>query len=165
MFGSDCMQENVKKHSKTIILIILLIICSVALYINWVEKEALQKRADEVFTNTISEAMTGAAMDYSKLSVDEKIQFYYKMFYHLKDAQDIFHSTTYKEQDELYSAINQLYIYLLERRSESSEYYEIEDGGYIYQFFGKVLVFPDDSELIEEFNTFIANKRKELNKS
>ncbi|MDF2842410.1 MAG: hypothetical protein K0R00_836 [Herbinix sp.] len=155
------MKEYVKKQSKTI-LIVLLLICLVALYINWSEKEAMQKRVDEVFTNTISRAMTGAAMDYRKLSVDEKIQYYYQMFYQLRDAQDIFHSTTYKENDKLYSAIDQLYIYLLEKRYEGNEYYEIEDAGYIYKFFARVLVFPEESESIDEFNAFIANKRKEL---
>ena len=155
------MKEYVKKQSKTI-LIVLLLICSVALYINWSEKEAMQKRVDEIFTNTMLEAIKGSTMDYSKLSVDEKIQYYYQMYYQLRDAQDIFHSTTYREYDNLYSAINQLYIYLLERSYESNEYYEIEDAGYIYKFFSRVLAFPEESESIDEFNTFIANKRKEL---
>ena len=66
------------------------------------------------------------------------------------------HSTSYKEYDNLFQALNHLYIFLIKNYGET---YEIEDRLYIYGFLGKVMVYPEDKELISEFDRFLDNKK------
>lgn len=134
---------------------ILILILIVLLFIVKSEKDVMQRNIDLTFTNAISDSMSGLSKDYSKLSTDEKIQCYYQTFSNLKDAMEVFHVSSYKEYDDLFQALNHLYIYLLENHNEN---YEIDNKLYIFEFLGKVLVFPNDEQLISEFNDFLNNK-------
>lgn len=40
-----------------------------------------------------------------------------------------------------------------------NENYEIEDKLYIFEFLGKILVYPDDNQLISDFNLFLDSKK------
>ena len=115
----------------------------------------MQRNIDLTFTNAISDSMSGLSKDYSKLSTDEKIQCYYQTISNLKDAMEVFHVSSYKEYDDLFQALNHLYIYLLKNHNEN---YEIDNTLYIYEFLLKVLVYPNDEQLISDFNNFLNNK-------
>ncbi|MDF2538834.1 MAG: hypothetical protein K0S76_1855 [Herbinix sp.] len=137
------------------ILIILLIATSVMLFIVKSEKEVLQKNMDLAFTNAISDTMHGLGMDFDKMEVNNRIQYYYLAITNLKDALDLFHNTSYKEYDNLFQALLQLYSYWLP--SDNGDYI-IEDKLYIFEFLGKALVYPEDEKLITEFYNFIEQK-------
>jgi hypothetical protein len=57
----------------------------------------------------------------------------------------------------LFHALDRLYTYLTKNYADS---YDIEDKLYIYEFLGKVMVFPDDEVLISDFESFLDNKSK-----
>ncbi len=143
------------KILKRFLLPILILILVILLFFVKSEKDVMQRNIDLTFTNAISDAMGGLSKDYSKLSSDEKIQFYYQTFSNLKDAMEVFHVSSYKEYDNLFQTLNHLYIYLLENRNEN---YEIDNQLYIFEFLGKVLVYPNDEQLISDFNNFLNNK-------
>jgi hypothetical protein len=143
------------KNITKFLLPILILILIVLLFIVKSEKDVLQRNIDLTFTNAISDSMSGLSIDYSKLSTDEKIQCYYQTFSNLKDAMEVFHVSSYKKYDNLFLAINQLYIYLLENHNEN---YEIDNKLYILEFLGKVLVYPNDEQLISDFNNFLNSK-------
>ncbi len=141
------------------ILIILLLLSFTLLYIVKSEKDVLQKNVDLVFTNAISDSMNGINLDYSGISTNEKVRCYYQTVSNLNDALNIFHSTSYKEYDNLFQALNHLYIFLIDNYGET---YEIEDKLYIFEFLGKVMVYPEDKELISEFDRYLDNKRTDV---
>ncbi len=143
------------KILKRFLLPILILILIVLLFFVKSEKDVMQRNIDLTFTNAISDAMGGLSKDYSKLSSDEKIQCYYQTFSNLKDAMEVFHVSSYKEYDNLFQTLNHLNIYLLENRNEN---YEIDNQLYIFEFLGKVLVYPNDEQLISDFNNFLNNK-------
>lgn len=144
------------------LLIILLFIVSFLLFIVMSEKDSMQKRVDENFIIAISDSMSGLSKDYGKLSYDEKIKSYYQTIYGLKNAQDNFHITSYKDNEGVFQALNGLYIYLLAYDHKKADY-EIEDTPYIYDTIWKIVGQPEDEKLIEEFNDFIEDKKKVLN--
>lgn len=137
---------------KKFLLPIIILILIVLLFIVKSEKDVMQRNIDLTFTNAISDSMSGLSKDYSKLSTDEKIQYYYQTFSNLKDAMEVFSISSYKEYEDLFQALNHLYIYLLKNRNEN---YEIDNKLYIYEFLGKVLVYPNDEQLISDFNNFL----------
>ena len=145
------------KILKRFLLPILIIILIVLLFFVKSEKDVMQRNIDLTFTNSISDAMGGLSKDYSKLSTDEKIQCYYQTLSNLKDAMDVFHVFSYKEYDNLFQTLNHLYIYLLENRNEN---YEIDHQLYIFEFLGKVLVYPNDEQLISDFNNYLNYNKK-----
>jgi hypothetical protein len=134
------------------ILVLLLLITSVLLFKIKSEKDVLQKNIERTFTNAISDSMGGLSKDYRKLGIEYKIQCYYQTVDNLKDALDVFHNTSYKEYNNLFQTLNRLYIHLLRNHSED---YEIDDKLFIFEFLGKILVFPEDNQLISEFNNFL----------
>ena len=149
--------KNPKKNMM-LILSLLLSIAVVMLFMMKQDNDALQKSIDLTFTNAISDSMGGLSKDYSKIDADEKIQYYYQTVTNLKDALDVFHVTSYKDYDKYFEILNRLYIYLLENKDES---YEIKGKLHIFEFLGKSLVYPDDSQLISDFNAYLDEKAKE----
>ncbi|MDF2944874.1 MAG: hypothetical protein K0S01_3732 [Herbinix sp.] len=143
------------KKLKKFLLPILIVILIVLLFIVKSEKDVMQRNIDLTYTNAISDAMSGISKDYSKLSTDEKVQYYYQTFFNLRDAMEVFNVSSYKEYDNLFLALNHLYIYLLDNRNEN---YEIDNTLYIFEFLGKSLVYPNDEQLISDFNNFLSNK-------
>lgn len=143
-----------KKFTKFLLPILILILI-VLLFIVKSEKDVMQRKIDLTFTNAISDSMSGLSMDYSKLSTDEKIQYYYQTVSNLKDAMEVFNVSSYKEYDNIFQELNHLYIYLLKNRNEN---YEIDNQLYIFEYLGKVLVYPYDEQLISDFNNFLNNK-------
>lgn len=141
----------------TTIFAILLVLSLIFLLVTKSQKDRLQKDMDLIFTNAISDAMGGINKDYSKLNYDDKVQLYYQTVSNLHDAMEAFHSTSYKEYDSMLLALNQLYLYLLENKDET---YEIDDTLRIFEFLGKVMVFPEDEKLISDFMDLIEAKRK-----
>lgn len=139
------------------ILVLLLIITSVILLIIKSEKDVLQKNIDVTFTNAISDSMSGLSKDYIKIDTNQKIQYYYLTVTNLSDALDVFYVTSYKDYDNFFQILNRLYIYLLENHNEN---YEIDGQLYIFEFLGKVLVYPDDNQLISDFNNYLDEKTK-----
>jgi hypothetical protein len=148
-----------KLSNKSIItvLLILLVACSVLLYINYSKKIFLQKNVDLIFTDAISKSMGGLAMDYSKIDNIQKLKYYEQTLSNLHDALNIFHLTSYKKYDNLFLALNRLYFHLLENPSDD---YEIEVKSNIFEFLGKIMVVPDDSQLLSDFNHFLDSKNK-----
>lgn len=146
---------KLSKKIRSIILIILLIISSVLLLITKSQKDVLQERIDLVFTDAISDSMGGLNKDYSKLNLDEKSQLYYQTMSNLHDALEVFHATSYRKYDDMFLVLNKLYIHLLTNKDTS---YEIKHKLYIFEFLGKILVFPEDIKLITDFNNFLDGK-------
>ncbi len=147
-----------KKQNKfTTILVLLLVITIVILVKIKSEKDLMQKSIDLAFTNAISDSMSGLSKDYSKIDTNEKIQYYYQTVTNLKDASDIFYSTSYKDYDEYFNVLNRLYIYLLQNINE----YEIEGQSEIFEFLAKSLSLPDDNQVISNFNGYLDTKKKE----
>ncbi len=147
-----------KKQNKfTTILVLLLVIILVILVKIKSEKDLMQKSIDLAFTNAISDSMSGLSKDYSKIDTNEKIQYYYQTVTNLKDASDIFYSTSYKDYDEYFNVLNRLYIYLLQNINE----YEIEGQSEIFEFLAKSLSLPDDNQVISNFNGYLDTKKKE----
>jgi hypothetical protein len=118
----------------------------------------IQKEVDISFVNDITDAMDGLSKDYSKISTSEKTYYYYKTVSNLHDARSIFYITSYKDHSNLYQVLDRLYTYLTKNYADS---YDIEDKLYIHDLLGKVMAFPEDDELISEFETFLNNKNKE----
>ena len=145
------------KILKRFMLPILILILIVLLFFVKSEKDVMQRKIDLTFTNSIRDAMGGLSKDYSKLSTDEIIQCYYQTLYNLKDAVEVFHVSSYKEYDNVFQTLNNLYIYLLENRNEN---YEIDNQLYIFEFLGKVMVYPNDEQLISDFNNFLNYNKK-----
>ncbi|MDF2908385.1 MAG: hypothetical protein K0R34_3706, partial [Herbinix sp.] len=143
--------KNITKFLSPFLILMLIVL----LFIVKSEKDELQRNIDRTFTNAISDSMSGLSKDYSKLSTDEKIQCYYQTFSNLKDAMEVFHVSSYKEYDNFFQALNHLYIYLLENHNEN---YEINNKLFIFEFLGKVLVYPNDEQLISDFNNSLNNK-------
>lgn len=150
------------KISRKTIQTLLIILLSFSLYMVISEKNLIQKRVDENFIGAISDSMSGFSKDYSVLSEDEKIKTYYQTIYGLKNAQNNFHITSYKEHEDIFQALNGLYIYLLTYDHKNDDY-EIEDKLYIYDTIWKIVGQPENEELVKEFNDFIENKKKLLN--
>lgn len=144
------------RRSKMIIpiLSVLLIITLSLLYIVKAERDVLQKSMDRNFTNSIMDSMDGLSVDSSKIDTNNKIRYYYQVITKLSDALNLFHSTSYKEYDAMFQTLNRLYIYLLEQENDT---YVIDNKLYIHEFLGKVMVFPDDKELISDFNILLDN--------
>jgi tRNA nucleotidyltransferase/poly(A) polymerase len=139
-------------------LVLLLIILSVLLFKVKLEKVQMQKRIDLVFINAISDSMDGLSKDYVQMDSEQKIQYYYKTLYNLHDALEVLYASSYnKKYDNLVQTLNRLYIYLLKKQGEN---YEIEDAGHIFEFLGKILVYPYDNQKISDFNSFLDSKNK-----
>ena len=134
------------------ILSLLLIFAFVMMFMMKQNKDVLQKSIDHTFTNAVSDSMSGLSMDYSKIDADEKIQYYYHTVANLRDALDVFHVTSYKKYDKYFETLNRLYIYLLENKNER---YEIKGQSHIFEFLGKSLAYPDDIQLISDFNDYL----------
>ena len=149
--------KNPKKNM-THILGLLLSVAVVMLFMMKYNKDALQKGIDLNFINAVSDSMEGLSKDYSKIDADEKIRNYYQTVTNLKDALDVFHITSYRDYDEYFEILNRLYIYLLENKNDN---YEIKGQSHIFGFLGKSLVYPDDSQVISDFNTYLDEKAKE----
>ena len=145
------------KILKRFMLPILILILIILLFFVKSEKDVMQRKIDLTFTNAIRDAMGGLSRDYNKLSTDEKIQCYYQTLYNLKDAIEVFHVSSYKKYDNVFQTLNHLYIYLLENRNEN---YEIDNQSYIFEFLGKVMVYPNDEQLISDFNNFLNYNKK-----
>ncbi len=148
---------KISKNMMLFSLTILLIISSVLLFIGKIEKDGLQKEIDLVFTNAISDAMGGLSMDYDKIDTEEKIRCYYQSLSNLHDALEVFHISSYREYNELFQTLNRLHTYILKNKSEN---YEIDDKLTIYEFLVKILFYPDDNQLISDFNIFLDSKNK-----
>ena len=147
-----------KKPNKYITILVLLLIVTIAILVKIkFEKDVLQKNIDLAFANAISDSMSGLSKDYSKIDANEKIQYYYQTVTNLYDALELFNGSSYKEYDEYFNVLNRLYIYLLQNKNE----YEIEGQSKIFEFLGKSLSFPDDNQLIYDFNEYLDIKVKE----
>jgi len=131
---------------------LLLIITLVILFIIKSEKDVLQKNMDLIFTNAISDSMSGLSKGYSEIDNNQKIQYYYQIITNLKEALDVFHVSSYKEYDDFFKTLNRLYIYLLENHNAT---YEIGGQSYIFEFLSKIMVYPDDNKLISDFNSYL----------
>lgn len=151
--------KNYKKYSIPIFGF-LLTFSIVILFLMKQNKDVLQKSMDNVFKNAVSDSMSGLSKDYSKIDADEKIQYYYQAVTNLKDALDVYHNTSYKDYDKYFEILNRLYIYLLENKNRN---YEIRGQTQIFEFLGKSLVYPDDSQLISNFNAYLDEMSKENN--
>lgn len=147
---------KLSKNMQVTILVILLIISSILLLVTKSERNALQKKIDLIYTNAISDSMGGLAKDYTQLDTDEKAQLYYQTISNLRDATEVFYITSYKEHNYLSQTLNKLYTYLLFNKNEN---YEFEDTLYIFTFLGKILVYPEDEQIISDFNDFIDSKK------
>lgn len=149
---------KISRRLQFVILFLLLSILSLLLFIEKSEKEkdVLQKKVDLVFTNSISDSMFGLSMDYSKLDDEQKIQFYYQTLYNLHDALEVFNVSSYRKYNNLFLTLNRLYTFLLRNKNDN---FEIEDKLYIFEFLGKMLVYPDDNQLISDFNHFLDSKK------
>lgn len=152
-----------KNPKKNIMLVLglLLSVAAVMLFMMKQNNDVLQKSIDITFTNAVSDSMGGLSKDYSKIDADEKIQYYYQTVTNLKDALDVFHVTSYKDYDKYFEILNRLYIYLLENKNER---YEIKGQLHIFEFLGKSLVYPDDSQVISDFNAYLDENAKENSK-
>ena len=139
-----------------LILVLLLIVTSTLILKTSAEKKVLQKNIDNIYINAISDSMDGLTKDYNLINTNEKIELYYKTLSNLRDALDVFYFTSYKEYNDLFITLNNLYIYLLENRNES---YEINNDLYIHEFLGTILVSPDDKQKINDFNNSIGSKK------
>ena len=139
-----------------LILVLLLIVTSTLILKTSAEKKVLQKNIDNIYINAISDSMDGLTKDYNLINTNEKIELYYKTLSNLRDALDVFYFTSYKEYNDLFITLNNLYIYLLENRNES---YEINNNLYIQEFLGTILVSPDDKQKINDFNNSIGSKK------
>jgi hypothetical protein len=146
---------KISDKKKSSILVVLLLLSLGLLFVVKSEKDELQKNIDLVFTNAISESMGGLNRDYKQIDYEEKIQCYYQTLSNLHDALDVFYTSNYKEYDNLYLALNRLYIYILGNQGER---YEIDDKLYIYKFLAKILVYPEDNQVISDFNSFLDSK-------
>lgn len=131
---------------------LLLITTLVILFIIKSEKDVLQKNIDLIFTNAITDSMNGLSKGYNEIDNNQKIQYYYQIITNLKDALDVFHVSSYKEYDDFFQTLNRLYIYLLENHNAT---YEIDRQLYIFEFLGKIMVYPDDNQLISDFNSYL----------
>lgn len=151
-----------KNYKKYIIPVLglLLTFTIVIVFLMKQNKDVLQKSIDNVFTNAVSDSMSGLSKDHSKIDADEKIQYYYQAVTNLKDALDVYHNTSYKDYDKYFEILNRLYIYLLENKNRN---YEIREQTQIFEFLGKLLVYPDDSQLISNFNAYLDEMSKENN--
>lgn len=148
---------KISKKMMLFSLTILLIISSVLLFVGKTKKDVLQKNIDLVFTNAITDSMGGLSMGYDKMDTENKIRCYYQTLSNLHDALEVFHISSYREYNELFQTLNRLYIYILRNKGEN---YEIDDKLAIFTFLGKVLVYPDDNQLISDFNSFLDSKSK-----
>lgn len=145
------------KNIKLIILILLLIILSSSLYVITCQNIYLHKNIDLVFTNAVSESMKGLSLDDSKLDLKQKAQCYYQTLYNLNDALEVFLLSSYKKHTDLYKTLSRLYIYLLDNENGS---YEIDDKQYIFDFLGRIMFNPNDTQSISSFNSYLDIKSK-----
>ena len=148
---------KISKKIKLFSLIILLIVTSVLLLVGKTKRDVLQREIDLVFTNAISDSMSGLSMDYDKIGTEGKIRCYYQTLYNLHDAIEVFHISSYREDKELFKTLNRLYTYILTNKRDN---YEIDDKLYIFSFLGKIMFYPDDNQVISDFNSFLDSKRK-----
>lgn len=147
------------KRSKIVIsiLVVLLMISLSSLYIIKSERDVLQKNIDYNFKKSLSDSIVGLGIDNSKLDTNDKIRYYYHGISKLYDALNVFHTTSYKENNEMFQTLNRLYIYLLKQENDT---YLIDNKLTILEFLGKVMVFPDNKELISDFNIFLDEQSK-----
>jgi hypothetical protein len=92
------------------------------------------------------------------------------MLYNLKDAMEVFFITSYKENEDIYGVLNKLYIYLLENYVLPAEGeanlgkgiqndYVIENSLSIFEYLGKIMVYPNDKQVIADFNEFLDGRK------
>ncbi len=134
---------------------IIAVLCFVIVFLLYkvsCEKNVLQKNMDFIFTNSISDAAGGLSKDYDQMDSVQIIQCYDQTLYNLYDAQEVFYQTSYKKYDDLFYTLNRIYFYIMDHHSER---YEIENQGRIYEFLTKVICYPEDDQLIDDFNRFL----------
>ena len=148
--------KSLRSNMLTILVLLLIVILAILLKLKS-EKDALQKNIDLTFKTAISDSMDGLAKDYSKIDSNQKIQYSYQTVINLKDALDVFHVSSYKNYEEYFLILNRLYLYLLENYNNKNE---IDGKLYIFEFLGKSLVYPNDNELISDFNNYLDGKSK-----
>jgi hypothetical protein len=101
--------------------------------------------------------MKGLSLDDSKLDLKQKAQCYYQTLYNLNDALEVFLLSSYKKHTDLYKTLSRLYIYLLDNENGS---YEIDDKQYIFDFLGRIMFNPNDTQSISSFNSYLDIKSK-----
>lgn len=162
---------KIVKKLVTPVLLLLLIVLSLQYSAVKFKNETLQKNADNIFYKAISDTMDGLGIDYSKSDEEQKMQAYYQIMSNLHDAMEVFYITSYNDNKDLYNVLNSLYSYLLERygttdtltkEPEDETRYEIEDGLTIYEYLGKIMVYPIDKQKISDFNRFLDEKESAL---
>jgi len=85
--------KNTKIFKKYILAVMLLVTLILLIKIKS-EKDTLQEKLDFIFTKSITESTVGLAMDYSKMRIEDKVQFYNQTLINLKHALDVFNTTS-----------------------------------------------------------------------
>lgn len=143
-----------KKNSKYLIIlfVVLFFSSSSLLIINYSEKARLQKDIDQIYINAINDSMSGLSKSYDKLDENQRIIRHNEILTNLKDALEVFHLTSYQEEDEIFLVLNELYIKLLINQHDNN--YFVENSGYLYGLLGEILFFPNNNQ-DEDLNSFL----------
>ncbi len=159
---------SIVKKLATPVLLLLLIVLALQYSEVKFKSETLQKNADIIFYKAIRDTMGGLGIDYDKTDKEQKLQSYYQITSNLYDAMEVFFITSYNDNEDLYKVLNSLYIYLLERygiadtltmEAEDESKYEIEDRLTIFEFLGKLIVYPEDKQITSDFKNFLDGKK------
>lgn len=164
------MNKRIVKKLGVPVLILLLVITNIQLLEVKSESKSQQKKADIIYFKAISDTMEGINLNCSNVNREQKIQGFYQMLYNLKDAMEVFFITSYKENEDIYGVLNKLYIYLLENYVLPAEGeanlgkgiqndYVIENSLSIFEYLGKIMVYPNDKQVIADFNEFLDGRK------
>lgn len=130
----------------------ILIIALVTVFILKFENNRLQQEIDTIYIKSIGNSIDGLSKDYDLVDDIEKTQLYYSSLYNLETAIDVFNLTTYKENKDLFSSLNNLHAYLYLRQNPNDNF-EIDNRSFIYDFLTNVIADSKYNPKIDEFDS------------
>lgn len=130
----------------------ILSIALVTVFILKFENNRLQQEIDTIYIKSIGNSIDGLSKDYDLVDDIEKTQLYYSSLYNLETAIDVFNLTTYKENKDLFSSLNNLHANLYLRQNPNDNF-EIDNRSFIYDFLTNVIADSKYNPKIDEFDS------------
>lgn len=137
-----------KRRVSISFVILLCIISSIIAFAYRQKAINTQLKIDRLFRESLSGALSGFGVDYSKMDDDSKLYYYTSTSGNLKAASNLVFETTFKEKNKhLPTSIS--YLYLCMTR-ESSRTLLLEEGFKLYELISNISFKPEDIESARE---------------
>lgn len=136
------------------VLIVLIVLLSKA----YIREDTLQEQVNNAFGESLSLALGGLNIDYSKIDETSKVYHYSEVIAGLGAAEGLIDFTSYKDVRELSYTLQNLKLFLIQNYSSGFSF-GLEEQIDIYNFLLEIMLNPTDEDAITKLEEYIDSMR------